>query len=474
MSKKVISLFSFIVSDFISIFISFALAFWIRGYILPHFFPSFHQRPVFFEIYLSHAYMFIVWVIVFFYEKLYTKRYSFWDETRLLLKSTTISFFFLMIAVFITQQYFLFSRVIIILAWIFSLILLPALRYLIKRIVVRLNLWKKKVIIINSYNSFSILIDAINHNRTLGYEIVGCFTDNREEIGKIFSGVKVLGHFEDLEKWKKKLEFEDIIVSLPDVTGDQLIELLKKWDQFSETIRYIPPTGSLITTGVEIENIGKVLSLSLRKNLHKPWNVFIKRLFEFVLALLSFVLLLPVFLVISIAIKIDTKGSVFFLQERFGKKGKKIKVIKFRSMYKEEDKKLKLYLKKNPRAKEEWSKYKKLKSFDPRVTKVGKILRKYSLDELPQFINVLIGNMSLVGPRPYIMEELKKVESVKSILLQVKPGITGLWQISGRSLLSFNERLNLDEYYLRNWSFWLDIIIAIKTIRVFLSAKGAY
>lgn len=149
-------------------------------------------------------------------------------------------------------------------------------------------------------------------------------------------------------------------------------------------------------------------------------------------------------------------------------------MIKFRSMYVDGDSRLEQHLEENPEARVEWEQYKKLRKYDPRVTKVGRFLRRFSLDELPQFINVLKGDMSLVGPRPYIMEELKKVESAKAILLQVKPGITGMWQVSGRSLLPFSERLSLDEYYLRNWTFWQDIVILVKTIKVFVSGVGAY
>ena len=138
------------------------------------------------------------------------------------------------------------------------------------------------------------------------------------------------------------------------------------------------------------------------------------------------------------------------------------------------DLRLESYLKGNQKAQEEWQQFKKLKTFDPRVTRAGKVLRRFSLDELPQILNVLNGKMSLVGPRPYILEELKEVESVKSIILQVKPGISGLWQTSGRSNLSFNERLTIDEHYIRNWSFWLDIVILIKTVKTFSRGEGAF
>lgn len=143
-------------------------------------------------------------------------------------------------------------------------------------------------------------------------------------------------------------------------------------------------------------------------------------------------------------------------------------------MYLDADRRLEEYLKQNPDARGEWSTYKKLKGFDPRVTRVGAFLRKFSLDELPQVLNVLRGDMSLVGPRRYIHEELEEVVQMKSILFQVKPGMTGLWQTSGRSLVPFEERLKLDEYYIRNWSVWIDLLILMKTIKVTLSGHGAF
>jgi undecaprenyl-phosphate galactose phosphotransferase len=242
----------------------------------------------------------------------------------------------------------------------------------------------------------------------------------------------------------------------------------------SDKIRYIPQTSDLVTTGIEIENVGKVLSLVVRKNLHKPWNIFIKTVFEYVLAVSLFILLIPAFLVISAAIRLDSPGPVLFVQKRYGKRGKVIKVVKFRSMHTDADRRLEEYLRKNPGARQEWSQYKKLKTNDPRVTRVGSFLRKYSLDELPQLLNVFKREMSIVGPRPYLQEELEEVKQVKSLLFQVRPGITGLWQTSGRSLVPFGERLNLDEYYIRNWSLWLDIVILIKTVKVAASGLGAF
>jgi undecaprenyl-phosphate galactose phosphotransferase len=165
---------------------------------------------------------------------------------------------------------------------------------------------------------------------------------------------------------------------------------------------------------------------------------------------------------------------VFFVQERYGKRGKVIKVFKFRSMHVDSRPRLEEFLAANPRANGEWERHKKLLSFDPRLTRVGAVLRRFSIDELPQLFNVLRGEMSLVGPRPYLREELEEFRGAKSLLLQVKPGMTGLWQTSGRSLLPFQERLSLDEAYIRNWSLWLDLVILMRTIQVAASGRGAF
>jgi undecaprenyl-phosphate galactose phosphotransferase len=474
MWKKVVSFSGLVFSDFAAILLSFLLAFLIRRDLLPEIFPYLRSRPVFFEIYLNHSYVFFIWFSVFFYDKLYFKRYAYWEEARLLLKSTTLAFSVVMIAVFVTHQYFPFSRMIILLAWVISPLALLLTRYTAKRVIIGLGLWRKKVIVIASGQRASLLIESIQRNRTMGYDLTGCLTDDPEEVGKVYSGVPVRGLYKDCDRWQQELGFEDIIVSLPDMAREEIVGHLRHWDQLCETIRYVPRTGDLITTGVEIENIGKILSLTLRKNLHKPWNVMAKTVFEFCLVVLLLLVFSPVFLVIAMAIKLDSSGPVFFLQDRYGKRGRRIRVIKFRSMFQDADKRLEIHLEQDPQAKREWEEYKKLKKSDPRVTRVGRVLRRHSLDELPQFFNVLKGEMSLVGPRPYLMEELRKVEALKSILLQVRPGITGLWQTSGRSRLSFAERLNTDEYYLRNWSFWMDAVILIRTVEVFLSGEGAY
>jgi len=474
MAKKILTLLALIATDAAAILLCYFLAFLVRKDILPQLFPILHARTVLWSVYISQAYLLLIWIAVFGYEKLYTKRHAMWEEAAALIKSSTISSGLIMITVFATKSYVLYSRAIIVMAWLLSFAVIPVFRGVSKRLLAGLHLWKKKVIIIGSANGTSVVIESIRRNKSLGYDIVGCLTDDRSKIGMVFSGVPILGHYDEIEIWKDRTGFEDIIVTLPDIPGDEFISLLKRWDGVSDTIRYVPRTGDLITTGIEIENIGKVLSLVVRKNLHKPWNVLLKTVFEFFLSIILLVPLLPALLIITVAIKLDSRGPALFRQERYGKRGKLIKVIKFRSMYLDADSRLEEFLKHNPDAREEWATYKKLKASDPRVTRVGAFLRRHSLDELPQILNVLLGDMSLVGPRPYIHEELEEVKQMKSVLFQVKPGLTGLWQTSGRSLVPFEERLKLDEYYIRNWSLWIDLLILMKTVKVTASGQGAF
>ena len=198
----------------------------------------------------------------------------------------------------------------------------------------------------------------------------------------------------------------------------------------------------------------------------------IKRIFDFILSLLAIIVLLPIFLIIAIIVRIDSKGPAFYVQKRIGLNGKLFKIYKFRTMVVGADKKLRKYLKENPEALEEYEKYKKLND-DPRTTKMGIFLRKTSLDELPQLINIIKGEMSIVGPRPYLLKEKKDMGKYYDPIITCKPGLTCIWQVSGRSNLSFQQRLDLDMEYLNKRGIKLDIILIFKTFYKIFKSEGA-
>jgi Undecaprenyl-phosphate galactose phosphotransferase WbaP len=475
MRKKVASFIILVLSDLLVIVVSFWVAYLIRRQILPHIFTEFKGRQLFpFSVFLSQYYLTIIWIIVFAYERLYTKRYLFWQEAKVLLKSATISSTLIILMIFITRQQIKFSRTIVVSAWLISLFLFPLFRYYIKILLVKTNLWKRKILILGVHQTSFSILKNIRKNKTTGYEVLGFLDNDQEKIGKKFGGVKVIGNLSDIENITKKYQSKDLMITTPHLPRRKLKELLLKYQNISDSMWLIPRSGDFITEGVELEVIGDVLTLYIKKNLVRPWNTFIKNLFDKVITLILIVLFLPLFLVIAFSIKLDSEGPIIFIQKRLGKGKKIFNLFKFRSMFVNSDKRLAEYLNDNERAREEWEKYKKLKKYDPRVTRMGKIIRRYSLDELPQLFNVLIGKMSLVGPRPYLYEELKEEELFTNIIAKVRPGITGLWQISGRSELSFQDRLSLDEYYIRNWSLWLDTVILIKSIKALFSSKGAY
>ncbi len=202
---------------------------------------------------------------------------------------------------------------------------------------------------------------------------------------------------------------------------------------------------------------------------------FIKNLFDLLFSLLFLIAFLPLFLIISLLIKLSSKGPIFFLQKRVGKNNIPFKCIKFRTMHPEATDILKELLIKDSLIKKEFKKTHKIKN-DPRITPIGKLLRKTSLDELPQFINVLRGEMSIVGPRPIVKEEKKKYRKNLKKVLSIKPGITGLWQVSGRNNLTYKRRVLLDINYVENYNLLMDLKILIRTFGVILFPldRGAY
>jgi exopolysaccharide production protein ExoY len=219
------------------------------------------------------------------------------------------------------------------------------------------------------------------------------------------------------------------------------------------------------------------MELILEKPPH-PFYPFFKRLFDFFFSLCFITLFSPLYLVIAGLIKLDSKGPIFYVGKRLGKGGKYIKVLKFRTMYIDAEKRLREMLKSDPKVREEWEVFQKLQQ-DPRCTPIGKFLRKTSLDEFPQFFNVLKGDLSVVGPRPHFIFELEENENsplrkYAHLVLAVKPGITGLWQVSGRSRLSYEDRVELDSLYMKRQSFFYDLMVIFKTIPIVLFSKGAF
>lgn len=276
--------------------------------------------------------------------------------------------------------------------------------------------------------------------------------------------------YKDVEK-----DYEVVVIISKNLSVERLQILIKRFSKFTKDIYIVPYMYHLDfthTNVVDYFNI-RLSAIHIENRLLNYQNIFIKYLFEKTLVILFFPFALLLHLFLAVLIKLDSKGSVFFKQKRLGRNGKNFSCYKYRSMYTNGDEILKDYLVKNPDEVEYYKIYHKYQN-DPRITKIGRILRATSLDEFPQFFNILRGDMNLIGPRPYMLNEKNKIGKFnEDIILEVKPGITGLWQVSGRNKLTFEERVELDKWYIQNWSLWMDFVIFMKTIKVVLGKVGA-
>ncbi len=475
-ARKVVSLAALVIGDLLALGAAFMAAYLLRARVFPAIFDPEHvllPPGRFLEaVFLPCA---AIMVGVFFLEKLYSRRMPFWEEIRRLLRGLVLTFVLLTVLIFIGQSYTLYSRAAILLSGLFSAGLIPLARVGVKKLLVRLRLWNKTVLILGTGPAARRAAQDLRANPTLGYEVAGFLTDTGQRTGlEIVPGGRVLAPMARMEDACRAYGVQDIIIALPGLSRDRVRKLLERCERLSESIRVIPDLGTLFLAGAEADNWGGVLSLAIPRNLAKPWNIVLKRLIEITLAAVLLVGLSPVFLLVGLVIKLDSPGPVFFRQERFGRKGGAFSLVKFRSMFLDNRALLSAALKKDPAIRREWNRFKKIRANDPRVTRAGRFLRRYSLDELPQLWNVLRGDMNLIGPRPYLAGERKQMGRYERVISQVRPGLTGLWQVRGRNNLTFAQRLAWDEYYIRNWSPWLDATIFFRTLRIIARGDGAY
>lgn len=320
--------------------------------------------------------------------------------------------------------------------------------------------------------------------------IVGEFTvESKKIINKIISstyGIKIIGYvsnndfgYNNLKKLGNIKDLNTILdnenVNLIFITSyiDNLGEFVNKCLSKYICIYSLNNNLNMPSYPMEVEIIDDMPILKLKEVFISGPEGHVKRLIDFSLSLVAIIILSPLFIILSILIKLDSKGPVFFIQERIGLNGKLFKAYKFRTMVLNAEEILLKWLENNPKIRDKYLIKHKLEN-DPRITRIGSFLRKTSIDELPQLFNVLKGDMSLVGPRPYLVRELDDINKYAKYLWRVPPGITGLWQINGRNDVDFEDRLKMDMQYISNWNIWLDLNILFKTIPAVLKKDGAY
>jgi exopolysaccharide biosynthesis polyprenyl glycosylphosphotransferase len=365
-------------------------------------------------------------------------------------------------------HYLFFSRFVFIVNIALLVLLLGGwriLKRLIMRKLIREGFHNINILIVGTGKVSELIVEEIKQRPYLGFNIVGFLDDTQN--GYI-DGKPVLGKLSDFSNVAKKYFVDNIIITmLPE--RKVIAELMEQMRKMQLGVMVVPEyfEGSLPVVDVNCIGVVPVLTYNTRKP--HPSEAVSKRAFDFFVSLALIVLLSPLLLIIAVLIKLSSAGPVFFCSKRVGMKGINFDFYKFRSMVENADELKDKLLEQNEVDKVMF----KIKK-DPRVTKLGRFMRMYSLDELPQLFNVLIGNMSLVGPRPPLPDEVEKYGSDHIDRLSIKPGITGLSQIRGRSDLSFSRWVRWDLWYINNWSFGLDLKILLETIPVVLKGKGAY
>jgi exopolysaccharide biosynthesis polyprenyl glycosylphosphotransferase len=301
--------------------------------------------------------------------------------------------------------------------------------------------------------------------------VVG-FVDKKIKPGnQVWGGLSVLGDMEHIDEVISEYQIEDLILATSAISSrDKMVDIFKRYGADRNIrVRFSSGLYEIITTGLTVTQFAYVPLVEVNSVRLTGIDRFLKGLLDYSLTIPGLIVLMPVFLVLGILVKLDSPGPIFHRRRVVGVNGQPFDAFKFRTMYINGDE----LLKSKPDLAAELARNHKLKD-DPRVTKIGHFLRKFSLDELPQLFNVIRREMSLVGPRMITEKEIEKYDRWDMNLLTVQPGITGLWQVSGRSDISYDDRVRLDMYYIRNWNIWLDLQLLIQTIPAVIRGRGAY
>lgn len=437
--------------DLFMVLLAFVLAYKFRLYF--EIVPASYFQPLF--EYIKFIIMFLpIWLVVFAVSGLYglRERMGLLKEVGKIIVSSSAALALFMVLIFFSRTFF-FSRLIVIFSWLLVILLVILGRFLIRfmqRFLYRYDIGVHRVIILGKNSFTKPIVEEIRRRRSLGYRIVKII--DQDGIDKL---AQILAHN----------PCDEILVTDPAVSEKQVGRILEFCRLNQLGFKMTPSLLLVRSSHINMETLAGAPILEFKRTPLDGWGKIIKRIFDIFVSFILIILLSPIMLIVALMVKLTSKGPVFFCQERVGLDSN-FTFYKFRTMKEnaqlEHEKLMKKY-----------GKMFKLKE-DPRLTSIGGFLRRTSLDELPQFFNALKGNMSLIGPRPPMPEEVARYNNWEKSRLGVKPGITGLWQVSGRSELSFDEWVKLDSYYIENWSLWLDLQIFLRTLVVVFKGRGAY
>jgi exopolysaccharide biosynthesis polyprenyl glycosylphosphotransferase len=416
-----------------------------------------------------------LWMIIFPFLSLYNRDNLLGgtDEYAQVFKAATISLFIIIVAGFL-EPAFIIARGWLLLAWLLSFLFTAFGRFWLRRGVYWLRkkgFFLSQAVIVGANAEGVQLAQQLLSWTTSGLNLVG-FIDKKFSVGKqVYGNLQVLGNLDDLDNVVQVHDVDELILASSAISSrDKLLDIFKQYGVDGKVnVRMSSGLYEIVTTGLTVKEFAYVPLVGVNKVRLTGVDRAIKLVLDYGLAIPGTILISPLLLALAILVKLESSGPIFHRRRVMGVKGKQFDALKFRTMYLNGDE----IIDHHPDLKKELEKNHKLKN-DPRVTRLGAFLRKYSLDELPQLFNVLRNEMALVGPRMISPEEVRDYDRWGINLLTVKPGITGLWQVSGRSDISYDERVQLDMYYIRNWSIWLDLQLLIRTIPVVIYGKGAY
>ena len=432
-----------------------------------------------FSPYIAYTVIFMIWVIVSNQSsELYVQRRdrSWANELFSIINGSANAGLMVMALSFLFQP-LVFSRLLIIQAVVLTVLLLGGMRLwlrFVKKRLQRQGIGVDRVLIVGADELGRHVLRTLVARPDLGLRPVG-FLDDDPQLGQTDLGrVQAFGQLANFTQIIDTHPIDIVVITLPWERHHQIVKIIKECEARQISVRAVPDLLQLNLSQVQMEMLGGIPMLGLHQDTDfHPVSQVLKRLLDLTLIVLALPLLIPLFAVIALAIRLETKGPIFFQQERIGQNNKPFKMVKFRSMIDGAEKLWDQIIRESSEIGDQ-RRFEKEKIDDPRITKVGKFLRKASLDELPNLINVVKGDMSLVGPRPQVQREVDFYEPWHYQRLKVRPGMTGLWQISGRSDIPFDEMCLLDIYYIENWSLGLDLQILLQTGPHVLFGIGAY
>ena len=456
------------ISDYFAVLTAEQLAFMIRNFLIKN-----HGM-----LYISPLHFYVVCPVIFLLFlhvcRLHTRQMQFWRVISGIFKACLYGILAEVLFLYVIQIADTTSRLYIVILWILAFFTVLFFRYVIKVLLDKTAFISEPVLLMGAGKNADIILEHLQIDMGFPYRFIGYLEDERADSA---AGPQLpkLGTFAEAASIIRETEVQKVLVIASGLGRERIQDIIYELQPLVRSVSVIPDVETLPFLTMDIESLidGRMVMFRIRNNLRNKWNRAFKFIFDWCATLLGSIIISPVMLVIALWIWADSPGPVIFKHRRIGQFGKEFNCYKFRTMCADAEEKLEKLLEADSEAKKEWEENYKLKN-DPRITRSGKFLRRTSLDELPQIFNVLKGEMSLVGPRPIVAEEIRYYGKYIEDYYMVRPGITGMWQTGGRNDTGYEQRVRMDSWYVRNWDFWFDIVLLWRTLKVVIQGDGAY